>query len=235
MISKELYEKFFSTYKRSYNGRVLRPFNWCFTPREQDNGYIEYINRKVRPCIDISIDAKYNDINNTIDIRCYYEYDGHFYDKGKVMFILSDFKKNTYNYLTTDDKKVNFMADQEIMTFIKQFDDYILELQDTPILYDDYVKYKIHITNKCPELLYNHKSSICSYSVSIFPGGGGIVIKFDYYYYPGKVGGYKEFMMFRNRELGDDFHDIETDLYEEIIKRYDMILCDFQSFNIFNL
>lgn len=233
MISQELYEKFFNTYNPSYNGYILRPFSWCFSPRDQDNGYTEFINRRARPGIDISIDAKYDSINKIIDIRCYYEYDGHFYEKGQVMFKLCDLKKNTYECKTTDDKMVNYMADQEIMTFIKQFDDYILELQDNPILYHEYVKYMIHITNKCPELLHNHKSSVCTYNVSIFPGGGGLVVKFDYYYYPGKVGGSKEFMLFNNRELGDDFYDIEPDLYEEIIKRYDMIVCDFRTFNIF--
>jgi hypothetical protein len=234
MISKELYEKFFSTYHPSYDGKVMKTMNWCFEPRIQDNGYTEFINRKARPCIDISFDAKYNEEERCIDIRIYYEYEDLMYEKGRINFKINDYKNNTYKCLTYDDKKVNFLADQEIITFLKQFDEYVLELQDiNPIKYDDYVKYMIHIYNKCPELLKPHNSKICNYSVSLYPAAGGIVVKFDYYYIPNKYSQYKEFLLFRNRAVGDDFNDIDIELYDELITRYDMIFCDFLEYFTF--
>ncbi len=237
MISHDFYKKFFSTYSPSYNGKVMKTLSWCFEPREQDNGYTEYINRKVRPGIDISIDAKYNEEERCIDIRIYYDYDDTvMYEKGKILFKILDFKKNTYNCLTTDNKKVNFMADQEIITFLKQFDEYVLEQQNTYMIkHSDYIKYIIHIYNKCPQLMEPYNSTVCNYSVSLYPAAGGIVVKFDYYYIPNKYTSCKEFLIFYNRTVGDDFHDIDNELYDAMITRFDMIFCDFMEFCTFNL
>ena len=235
MITKQLYDDFFSTYNISYNGKVMKTLNWCFIPRVQDNGYTEYINRKARPGIDISIDARYNEDENSIEIRSYYEYEEVMYEKGRINFKILGYKNYTYDCLTFDGKKVNFMADQEILTFLKQFDEYILELQDVnPIKYDDYKRYMKHIYSKCPDLVKPHNSKICNYSVSLYPAAGGIVVKFDYYYKINKYTQCKEFLLFRNRTVGDDFNDMNIELYDEIITRYDKIFCDFVEYFTFN-
>lgn len=229
MVTREQYLEYISTYHPSYNGKVLRSLNWCFKPIVLENGYIYFIKREHRPGIDVNFYAKYED--NCIKIRVEYNYFELYDEINVVQFCLYDYKKNNYESKTMDNHVVNFMADEEILTFIKQFDEYMLEIKDSPITVEEYKFYLKHIINN-PELIKPHSSENCNFSIKVFYEEESIFIRFDYYNKLSKEYYKKEFRLFKNRALGDDFHDIHNNVYHEIIQRFDEILCDFQLFII---
>ena len=232
MITPDFYLNYLSTYHTNYNGKILRSLNWCHEPKSVDNTYVEFIDRQHRPDIDLIFCSRFN--NNIINIRIDYYYFGLFNEKKTVEFNLLDYKKNTYNNLTTDNNIVNFMADEEIITFINQFDDYCLEINDTPFTFEEYNLYSRHIMLH-PELYKSHTSKYCDYNVSHYLEEGSLFIKFNYIDKTINESKLKEFRIFKNRAQGDTFHDIDNNVNYEIVQRYDEILYDFYTFMFFRL
>jgi hypothetical protein len=235
MITQEFFNNFIDTYHPNYNKGILRQLSWCHVPVFLNDGYIDFIRRNKRKNLRATFYCKFED--NKIKIKVVYFYfnliniDLEEYDT--VEFYLIGLNNNTYNSLTIKKEPVNFIAEQEILTFIKQFDYYILELEDKPILEEEYDLYMKHLKKK-PELIKEHDSDNCKYKLTFYFEHSYIVIRIDYQNKKNiRDCQYYEYTLFRNRLEGYDFNDINNvnnDIHFEVSQRIDEIYYDFQLF-----
>ncbi len=229
MITQEFFNNFISTYHPDYNNGVLRPLSWCHIPRESNDGYIEFIHRVRGNDISELFYAKYED--NKIKIKVMYSYLNIYIDPVYeiVEFYFLDMNNNTYDSFTINTETVYFLADQDILTFIKQFNNYILELNDKPILESEYNLYIKHLKNR-PELIKYHESDNCIFRLAFYFEHSYIVIKVIYENKKNNKNEFFEYALFRNRIEGCNHWDIDNDVFFEVSQRIDEIYYDFQLF-----
>ncbi len=230
MITLEFFNNFINSYHPKNNIGILRPTSWCHTPSITEDGYIEFTRRNKYDNLRMSFYAKYE--NDKIKIKVIYFYFNIYMDEDYdvVKFHLIGLNENTYDFKTVDNDSIHFIADQEILKFIKQFDYYILELQDKPILIEEYDLYIKHLRNK-PELIAPHESKNCNFKLDFYFEYSYIVINVTYESKVNKDSQSFEYTLFRNRLEGYDFNDvIHNDVFFEISQRIDEIYYDFQLF-----
>jgi hypothetical protein len=236
MISYKFYSEFITSFHTHYNGEFLKPLSWCYIPKESDDGFIEFINRSHRNYIKTIFYAKYDFKNRNIIIKCEYYYFEHYIEKSETTFLLKGYKNSTYNYMNIHNKMINHLADEEILSFIKMFDQFFLEQINIPILKFEYDLYVKHLKNH-PELTSNHNSDICRYKIDIYyhEPEQNIIVRFCF---NDKINKYKdsiEFYLFKNRMVGDDFNDLNSAVNNLISTRMDEIYIDFIMFTEFRL
>ena len=236
MISYQFYCEFITSFHSDYNGEFLKPLSWCYTPKECPDGFILFINRAHRNYITVSFYAKFDYLNKNIIIKCEYNYFEHYVETSETTFLLKGYKDNTYNFTNVHGEKINHLADEEILTFIKFFDQFFLERVDIPLRQDQYDLYIKHI-QKHPELTDNYDSDICYYKIDIYYNESehNIVVRFSFH---DKLNKYKdmiEFYLFKNRMTGDDFNDLNTSVYNLMASRMDEIYIDYTEFVLFRL
>jgi hypothetical protein len=160
-----------------------------------------------------------------------YDYYDMWRERKQVTFQITDYKKNTFNHLTVYGDKVHFYADQEIETFINHFNEYYLELNEEQLTEEEYIKFKYHLMKK--SLLDDYYSDYCDYDIEIFYDGGGIVLLFNFTDNIDNKDYKKEFLLYRNRIVGDTYYDIDIKIHDSIITRFDEIVCNFYEFILF--
>ena len=162
MVCYNFYCDFITSFHEHYNGKCLRPLSWCHIPRPREDNYVEFIERQKRTYVDATFLAKYDFAKNVIHIKCEYDcFDNDIPEKSETNFILYDYKKNDYNGKNINGDNVNFYADEEILTFIKQFDQFYLEQTDKVLTWEEYDSYMKHLARK-PELYMSHNSNVCN-------------------------------------------------------------------------
>ena len=235
MVYYNFFCEFLTSFHEHYNGKCLRPISWCHNSIEREDGYIEFIKREKRAYVDATFLAKYDFAKNVINIKCEYNYFGDDYgEKSEANFTLIDYKKNDYNGINIHGDNVNFYADEEILTLIKQFDQFYLEQKDKLLTKDEFNLYMKHLRMK-PELFISHNSNICNYTIKFSYSEESVVVRFDYYDKKNNHSSFIEYLMYKNRTLGDDFNDTEPSVDFEISKRFDEIQIDFMTFVEFRL
>jgi hypothetical protein len=230
MINHNFYCEFITTFHKNYNGKCLRPWSWCHTHIERENGYVEFIKRQSRYDIDTTFFAKYDFTKEEIIIKCEYEYFANDCPEvSEANFRLIDYKKNDYNGINIHGTNVNFLADQEILTFIKMFDQFYLEQKDKDFTQEEFNLYMRHLKLK-PELTKNYSSKNCDFNLDFYYSEQAFVIRFNYH--DKKYNKYDmfEYILYKNRTLGDDFNDLNNNLDFEIAQRFDDIHIDFMTF-----
>jgi hypothetical protein len=234
MVCYHFFCEFLTSFHEHYNGKCLRPLSWCHKSIERD-GYIEFVKREKRAFVDATFLAKYDFTKNIINIKCEYDYFGDDYcEKSEANFSLIDYKKNNYDGINIHGDNVNFYADQEILTLIKQFDQFYLEQTDKLLTKEEFNLYMKHLRAH-PELCMPHSSKVCDYAIKFSYSDQAVLIKFDYYDKINKKCSYIEYLMYKNRALGDDFNDTEPNVDFEIVQRFDEIHSDFMTFVEFRL
>ena len=234
MITLQFFTNFINSYnpiKYDYKRSLL--YNWFYEPTVTEDGYIEFSRRNKYDNLRMSFYAKYE--NNKIKIKVIYFYFNIYMDEDYdiVKFNLIGLNENTYDFKTIYDKPTHFIADQEILKFIKQFEYYILELQDKPIVKEEYDLYIKHLKNK-PELIDPYESKNCFFKLDFYFENVYkpiVIIKVTYESKINNAYQYLEYALFRNRIEGYDFNDqINNDIFFEISQRIDEIYYDFQLF-----
>ncbi len=236
MISYQFYREFITSFHPNYNGDFLKPISWCSEPKDNNDGFIEFINRAHRNYIQVVFFAKYDFNNKNIIIRCEYNYFLHYLEKSETTIIFNGYKDNTYNYMNIHGEMINHLADEEIVTFIKLFDQFFLEQTNIPLLKEEYDLYMKHLKYH-PELI----SIINSESYNILTEFNYnhheycIILRFYFYNKQNKMKDSIEYYIFKNRIVGDDFNDLDSNLNYEMTKRLDDINIDFITFSQFRL
>ena len=234
MVCYNFFCEFLTSFHEHYNGKCLRPISWCHIPVERD-GYIEFVKREKRAFVDTTFLAKYDFAKNVINIKCEYDYFGNDYnEKSEANFSLIDYKKNDYDGINIHRNNVNFYADQEILTLIKQFDQFFLEKKDKLFTKEEFSLYLKHIKTK-PELYMPNSSDVCNYTIKFSYSNEAVLVTFDYYNKINKKSSYIDYLMYKNRAIGDDFNDTESNVDFEIVQRFDEIYIDFMTFVEFRL
>ena len=235
MVTYDFYCNFITSFHEDYNGLCLRSLSWCHVPIEREDKYIEFIKRRKRCLVDVTFLAKYDFAKNIILIKCEYNYFGdEFPEISEVSFQLTDYKKNTYNSINIHNNTVNYMADQEIQTFIKMFDYFYLEQQDTIFTKEQYNMYIKHFKTK-PELFKDFSSPNCDFNINVSYGEHAFIVRFNYYDKLYNQEEHMEYLLYKNRTIGDDYHDMNNHVNIEITKRLDDINIDFMTFVEFRL
>jgi hypothetical protein len=235
MVCYNFYCEFITTFHPHYNGDFLKPLSWCHTPVEKD-GYVEFIKRSERNYINTTFLAKYDFINKQILIKCEYNYFEHYVENSEVDFILKAYKENTYNYKNINGEMINHLADEEILCFIKMFDQFFLEQNDIPLRIDEYNMYSSYLIHH-PELTSDYTSDICNFKIDIYYNETekNIAVRFNYH---DKINRYKdliEYYIFKNRLVVDDYNDINTEVNNIIASRVDLIYINYIEFITFRL
>jgi len=231
MVCYNFYCEFITSFHTDYNGEFLKTLSWCYKPKNGPDGFIEFINRSVRNYIDIVFFAKYDRKNKNIIIRCEYNYFEYYNEKSETTFTLNGYKNNTYNYMNIDGCMINHLADEEILSFIKLFDQFFLEQTHIPLLdyeYDLYTKYILNF----PELICNYQSKKFKYDVDMYYNREeqGLIIRFNFHNKRNNHEDSIEYYIFKNRLVGDDFNDLDIELNNEILKQVDEIYINFTTF-----
>ena len=236
MVCYSFYCEFITSFHPHYNGTFLRPLSWCYEPKEREDGFIEFINRSARNYIQTRFLAKYDSNNKNIIIKCEYYYFEHYEETSEVKFILKDYKENDYNYTNIHGNMIAHLADEEILTFIKMFDQFYLEQTHVPLTLQEYESY-IKYLNKKPELIAPHTSKSCEFLVNIYYNKieTGLIVRFKFYDKKNNFKDLIEYYIFKNRLVGDDFTDLDSEVNYEITKRLDDIYIDFITYNEFIL
>jgi hypothetical protein len=236
MVCYQFYCEFITSFHVHYNGTFLRPLSWCYEPKEREDGFIEFINRSARNYINTTFLAKYDFNNKNIIIRCEYNYFEHYEEISEVKFVLKGCKDNDYNFINIHQNMVCHLADEEILTFIKIFDQFYLEQTHIPLNESEYNFYILHLKNK-PELTKQHKSKICNFIIDIYYNKieTGLVVRIKFYDKKNKFKDVIEYYIFKNRLVGDDFTDLDTNVNYEITNRLSEIYIDFITFSEFIL
>ncbi len=236
MVSYQFYCEFITSFHSDYNGEFLKPLSWCYTPKESNDGFIQFINRAHRNYITVVFYAKYDSKNKNIIIRCEYNYFEYYVETSETTFLLKGYKDNTYNFMNIHGNMINHLADEEILSFIKMFDQFFLEQNDIPLMIEEYALYIKHL-KKHPELIDYYDSDICEYKIDMYyhEPEHNIIVRFNF---NDKLNKYKdmiEFYIYKNRMTGDDFNDLNTSVYNLIASRMDEIYIDFITFHEFRL
>ena len=235
MVCYNFYCEFITSFHPHYNGAFLRPLSWCYTPVEK-NGQVEFIKRSARNYIDTTFLAKYDFTNKQILIKCEYNYFEHYVEKSEVDFILKAYKENTYNYKNIHGDMVCHLADEEILSFIKMFDQFYLEQNDIPLRKDESEMYLRHLNNY-PELTADYTSNICDYTIDIYYNETekNIAVRFNFH---DKINRYKniiEYYLYKNRLVADDYNDLSTAVNNIIASKMELINMDYMEFIAFRL
>ncbi len=235
MVCYNFYCEFITTFHPHYNGAFLKPLSWCYMPVEKD-GYVEFIKRTARNYISTTFLAKYDFNNKQIIIKCEYNYFEHYLENSEVNFILKGCKDNTYNCKNMHGDLINHLADEEILSFIKMFDQFYLEQVDVPLTKDEYEMYLKHLKNY-PELTCYYDCDKCQFIIDIYYNETehNIVVRFNFH---DKINKYKdmiEYYLFKNRMVGDDFNDLNSSINNIISTRMDKIYIDYTQFVEFRL
>jgi hypothetical protein len=231
MVCFNFYCEFITSFHTHYNGSFLKPISWCHLPIEKDYGYVEFIKRSARNYINTTFLAKYDFKNQQILIKCEYNYFEHYVEKSEVDFILKGYKNNTYNYKNIYGDIINHLADEEILSFIKLFDQFYLEQTDIPLRKDEFEMYLKHL-KKYPKLISDYTSDICDFKIDVYYYDleYNIVVRFSYH---DKINKYKdmiEYYLFKNRMVGDDYNDLNFEVNNIISTRMDEIYIDYTEF-----
>ncbi len=236
MVCYMFYREFITSFHIHYNGRFLKPLSWCYEPKNSTDGFIEFINRSARNYIQTVFYAKYDLKNKDIIIRCEYNFFEDYLEKSETTFLLKGYMNNTYNNINIHGNMINYLADQEILTFIKMFDQFFLEEVSIPLLESEYNLYLGHLKNN-PDLLSNYISKKCNFYIDINYNKHeeGIIIKFNFYDKKNNNKGEIEYYLFKNRLVGADFNNLDTEIDFQISKRIDDIYINFTTFVEFRL
>ncbi len=225
-MEPNMFEGFINTFDIGYKGRILKTIDWCFKPVKVSNGYTHIISRSCRPGLTINFYTKYE--NQALIVSVIYDYFDMWKERQSVKFEITDYKKNTYNHRTIYNDPVHFYADQEIETFITHFNEYYLELNEEQITKEEYIRYKYHLMRT--SLLDDYYSEHCDYDVEMFYDEGAVCLLFTYTDHKDNKDYRKEFLLFRNRTSGDTYYDIDVNIHDAIITRFDKIVCNFYEF-----
>ncbi len=231
MVSYDFYCEFITSFHTDYNGEFLKPLSWCYKPKNGPDGFIEFINRSARNYIEIKFFAKYDFENRNIIIKCKYNYFECYLEESETTFILKGYNNNTYNYMNIHGDMINHLADEEILTFIKLFDQFFSEETSSPLLDYEYDLYIKHLQYH-PELLADFKSKKCDYNIEIYYNREeqGLIIRFHFQDKRYNNENIIEYYLFKNRLVGDEFNDLDIDVNNELIKRVDDIYINFTTF-----
>ncbi len=233
MISYRTFCEFLTTYHPDYNGKCLHPISWCHEPSIV-NEFLYFIKRDHRSDLNGNFFAKYDIDEQIIHIRFEYNYFGIYEEENYTYFELHDFNKNTYDYKNHDGTPINFIADEEIQTFIKQFNNFILEQKDEVFTEDDYYKFMKYIKKNHFELMKPLNSTICDFEVKFEYDFESLKVSFSYIDKADNKAGLFEFNFYKNRMLGDDYIDMRNLVHEEIMSRLTNINIEFYTFvNLF--
>jgi hypothetical protein len=233
MISYRTYCEFITTYHPDYNGKCLHPIEWCHDPK-MINDYVYFIKRDRRSDLNCKFFAKYDDEKNIINIRFEYYYYGMYEEENVTYFELHDYNKNTYNHKTHDGSPINFIADEEVQTFIKQFNNFMLEQKDELFTEEEYNKFMRYFKKNHPELMEPLKSDICDFDIKFSFDFESLKVSFSYIDKADNSIGLFEFNFYKNRMIGDDYYDMRNLVHEEITSRMTNINIEFYTFiNLF--
>ncbi len=235
MVCYNFYCEFITSFHPHYNGAFLKPLSWCYTPVEKD-GYVEFIKRAARNYINTTFLAKYDFNNKQIIIKCEYSYFEYYVENSEVEFILKGYKNNTYNCRNMHGDLINHLADEEILSFIKMFDQFFLEQTDIPLTKGEYEMYIKHLNNY-PELTSYYNCDKCQFLIDIYYNEteNNIAVRFNFH---DKINNYKdmiEYYLFKNRMVGDDYNDLNSAINNIISTRMDNIYIDYTQFVEFRL
>jgi len=219
MISYDTFCEFITSYHPDYNGHFLRPLVWCSTPQLREDGYVRFSKREYRDHTNANFYAKHE--NNEIIINVDYCYNNAYFEQSSCIFKLIDYKKNTYNFKNIHNENIPPTVDEEIMTFIKQFDHFLIEEKEELLTHEEYEDYILYLA-KFPNLIKDHKSKYCEFNIE-FSYDNGIVAKFEYYDKKNNKHSKIDFVFFKTHTFGDDFYDIDLDVHNEIINRFEQI------------
>ncbi len=231
MVCYMFYCEFITSFHIHYNGKFLKPLSWCYEPKNGPDGFIEFINRSSRNYIQTKFFAKYDFKNKNIIIRCEYNYFENYLETSEVTFLLKGYKDNNYNYINIHGDMINYLADQEILTFINMFDHFFLEETSIPLSEHEYNLYLMHLKNN-PDLISNYTSNMCDFNIDVYYNEEeyGIIIRFNFHDKKNKYKNIIEYYLFKNRIIGDDYNDLDSELDNEIKKKLDNIYIDFTNF-----
>jgi len=237
MVCYRFYCEFITSFHTHYNGTFLKPLSWCHIPIEKDCGYVEFIKRTAaRNYINTTFLAKYDFKNQQILIKCEYNYFEDYVENSEVNFILKNYKENTYDYKNIHGEMINHLADEEILSFIKMFDQFYLEQVDIPLRKDEYEIYIRHLNNKY-ELTSNYTSDECDYIIDIYYNEQehNIAVRFSFH---DKINNYKdmiEYYLFKNRMVCDEYNDLNSAVNNIIATQMDKIYIDYMEFLILSI
>ncbi len=230
MVCYNFYCDFITSFHPHYNGTFLKPLSWCHTPVE-NNGYVEFIKRNARNYINTTFLAKYDFNNKHIIIKCEYNYFEHYLEKSEVDFILKGYKDNTYNYKNIHGDMINHLADEEILSFIKMFDQFYLEQVDIPLRKEEFNLYLKHLKNH-PKLTADHNCNTCEFKIDIYYNETeyNTVVRFNFHDKINKYMDMIEYYLFKNRLVYDEYNDLNSAVNYIMSSRMDAIYIDYMEF-----
>ncbi len=232
-ISKDQYEEFISNFDPRCESLLHIPETWCMVPiKNREN--VLFSKRIINPNINIHFYCRYDEENESIIILVKYIYLGAYNETADVLFEILDYKKNTYNHETTNNKTVCFAADEDIITMISHFDNYMLSIKDTHITFEQFKMYLRHLYKNSHELklLEPYNSEICSFQINIVYEYKTVVVRIYFEDKKLNVTNWCDFLLYKNRIVGDEFNNIDTQINRPILERLDEIFYDFQLFSL---
>ena len=86
-----------------------------------------------------------------------------------------------------------------------------------------------------PELFKDFSSPNCDFNIDVSYGENAFIVRFNYYDKLYNQEEHMEYLLYKNRTIGDDYHDMNNHVNIEITKRLDDINIDFMTFVEFRL
>ncbi len=232
-ITKNQYSEFISNFDPRVESELHIPESWCVIPVEYQN-YLLFSKRTVDPNININFYCKYDEEYNSIRLLVKYIYLGVYHETADILFEMLDYKKNTYDHKTTKDKTVCFSADEDIITMIGHFDNYMLSIKDTEITFDQFKLYLQHLykNTHATNLLDDYESEFCIFQVRITYEFKTVLVRIYFEDKISKNTAWFDFLLYKNRIIGDDFNNLDTKVTSPILERLDNFVTDFQLFSL---
>ena len=231
-ITKDQYEEFISNFDPRIESLLYIPESWCVIPINYEN-YILFSKRTVGYNININFYCRYDENYNSIILLVKYIYLGSYHESADVLFEILDYKNTTYKNKTTNNTTVCSSADEDIITMISHFDNYMLSIKDKNITFEQFQIYLRHLyknTNNL-NLLKPYNSEVCSFEVNVIYEFNTIVVRF---YYEDKNNKYNknwcDYLLYKNRLVGDEFNELDPKVNGAILERVDEFAYDFQLF-----
>ncbi len=234
-ITKDYYEEFISNFDPRVESELHIPETWCVVPIKKDD-YLLFSKRIVDPNINIHFYCKYDEANKSIIMLVKYIYLGAYHESADVLFEILDFKKNTYNNKTTKNKTVCFSADEDIISMIAHFNNYILSIKEKEITFDQYKLYLAHLYKNTHEmnLLEDYESEFCSFQVRVVYEFKTVVVRIFFIENNTEYSCKRwcDFLLYKNRIVGDEFNNLDPKVNGPILERLDAFVWDFQLFSL---
>jgi hypothetical protein len=234
-ITREYYEEFISNFDPRVESDLYIPETWCVIPTKYGD-YLLFSKRIVDPNINIHFYCKYDEENKSIIMLVKYIYLGAFSETSDVLFEILDYKNTTYKNKTTKDTTVCFSADEDIISMIGHFNHYLLSIKEKQITFDQYKMYLEHLYKNTHEtnLLEDYDSDCVSFQVRVIYEFQTIVVRI-YFQENNKEYDCKrwcDFLLYKNRIVGDEFNNLDPHVNGAILERLDAFVWDFQLFSL---